>query len=605
MKGREILGAGLVYAGLVAWQLYPAWWEPAHGFVGDHRHPDTISNLWLYRWVAERLSRGESILHNPDYYLPIGDAPWLAGNGSDAVPYSLVAGLGWPASLLLWVAATLLVNGLGGLALARRLGASAAASTLAGAALVLFPYVDVELGGARYAQAPIGQIALFLLAWHDLLDRERPGPLRAAATGVLYGLVSFTYWYHGVWAAILGLCWFVFRPRPRVLPAFLIGAAAVVAWPLSLFLGGWAEIPGTTEESFPHELATQSSLPPWFWLWGRPGFWGRIILPALLWAPLLALLLPGRPRLAWGHKAALLAAVACWSLCLGPYPSWLGGADSGLPGPFWLYDLARPLRRFWWPYRHVAPMGIALVPLAALALDRVIDAVRAFADEQVRPWVPVAIVLVGVLSLPGELRARGGIAAAPISRWDPPEAWSAVAALPGEALLQLPITPQRVRGQASLSYQWLHGKRLLNGHAMWVDRVRPPAWDAWVAQTPFLVALGAMERGEATTLPGEVGRLTEVGVRWILLDEAGFSGTLSPMIARYREAFGTLFGAPVLDQDGVAAWDLARVERPAVEVPAAELPGLSAGREGEVPDYGEVQPLGWKAWERSFPPTAR
>ena len=35
-----------------AWMLYPAWLAPEHVLVGDWRHPDTLSNHWLYAWVA-------------------------------------------------------------------------------------------------------------------------------------------------------------------------------------------------------------------------------------------------------------------------------------------------------------------------------------------------------------------------------------------------------------------------------------------------------------------------------------------------------------------------------------------------------------------------
>ena len=184
-------GAVSLYLGLALYQLYPAWWDPAHGVVGDWRHPDTLSNHWLYRWIVERLLAGESIVHNDRYYVPVGDAPWLAGNGSDAVPSLILAWLPWPASVTAWALLALVLNGVSGWLLARRTGASAAAATAAGGVLAVFPYVDAELSGGRFAQMPVYQVAFFLVAWSALLEHAPvEGPVRPSRGLLLRALLA-------------------------------------------------------------------------------------------------------------------------------------------------------------------------------------------------------------------------------------------------------------------------------------------------------------------------------------------------------------------------------------------------------------------------------
>lgn len=612
-RAAGLVGAALVYLGLALYQLYPAWWDLDHGVVGDWRHPDTLSNHWLYRWVVERLLAGESIVHNDRYYVPIGDAPWLAGNGSDAVPSILLAWLPWPGSVTLWVVLALVLNGMAGLLLAWRFGASLAASLAAGAALCVFPYVDAELSGGRFAQMPIYQVGFFLVAWHTLLEHapeagswrpDRGTLARALVAAALFALAAFSYWYHGLWAALLGVCWFAWRPRWRALVPFVPAALLGVVPFLAIFLAHWAEIPGVGEDTFPHPVACQASLPPWFPFFGRPGFWGPIVTPTVLLVGLVAALWPGG-RLGWGGRGALLAAALFWLLCLGPYPSWMGGASDGVPGPFWVYGLGGPLRRFWWPYRHVVGFTLALVPVAAVGLDRVFAAVARFSEPRLRPWIPIVAGLAVTLTLPVDLEARQGMIAAPSSRWSPPEAYRAIAALPGDVLLELPLTPERVTGQQTLSYQWIHGKRLLNGHAMWVDRVRPTAWESFVEADPFLHALRSVERGEAVAVPPVLSGVRAVGLRLIVVNEEYFPGTLAPLVTTYRTTLTALFGPPAVDADGVTAWDVDTVVASGpVDVPASALPALADTEGGKVPDYGRLSPKGWALLSRDVPPRA-
>lgn len=636
------MAAVLLYLGLALYQTYPAWVDGAHGVVGLWTHPDMISNHWLYRWVAERISSGQSIIHNDRYYVPVGDGPWLAGNGSDAIPYTLFALLlPWPASATAWVVVSIALNGLSGYALSRKLGAGLAGAVVAGGAVAFSPYIAEELAGARFAQLPLYWTGFFLVAWHSLLERApEQGPWqpdrgtwgRALVAALLYGMASFTYWYAGLWAALAGVIWFAFRPRARALVAFVPLALLTTLPPLIVFLSHWSEIPGTAETSFPHPLTLQASLPIPFPVTGGTGFWAGVVLPMTLVLPALgALILAAWERpsagtgaaavrerlrgawqgLGWGERGALATAALFYLLCLGPYPSWTGEATGGLPGPYWLfYGLGGPLRRFWWPYRHIAVLTLALAPIAARGLDRAIAWLASQSEPGVRPLVPALATVVLVAALPAEVGARGGTLSSQSSGWSEPTGYQKLAALPGDVILELPIAPGTVTGQQTLSYQWVHHKRLLNGHAMWVDRVRPAAWDTWVAGNSFLVELQELERGEHdgpfVVDAKAVRALQEVGLRYLVVNQEYFPAELEPLVEVYRGLFTSLFGAPVLDEpDQLRAWDVnaysgaASADVLPFRLPVA-LRGDSDG--GRLPLVGQIDSLGWTTVSRSFPP---
>ena len=68
-------------------RIGPPVYAPKDFLVGGWGHPDNLGNHWLLVWVAERVFRWEQIIHNDQYYLPYGDYPWLAGNGTEGFLY--------------------------------------------------------------------------------------------------------------------------------------------------------------------------------------------------------------------------------------------------------------------------------------------------------------------------------------------------------------------------------------------------------------------------------------------------------------------------------------------------------------------------------------
>lgn len=629
---------------LALFQLYPAWLDGAHAVVGLWGNPDMISNHWLYRWVPEQLSGGGTLLHNDRYYVPIGDAPWLAGNGSDAVPYALIAALlPWPGSVTLWAGLTLVLNGLSAFGLARFAGARGAGALVAAAAVAAAPYALFEMEGARFAQTSIFWMGFFLLAWVALLaqapvsgpwvpDRRSAG--LGVAAGLLYGATAFVYWYYGLWAAMLGGLLFLARPRWRALVPFVPVALLTTLPPLLVFLTHWSAIPGAGEAAFPNPLALDSALPFTFPLWGGSSRFGQVTLPLALsvfavvelvavvrarweggwprgargWAQAIARVWRGLP---WWQQACTAGAALFYLLALGPFLVTPTGHSTGVPGPFLLlYGLPGPLRRYWWPYRHVVGLAFALAPLAARGADRALGWFARQASEDLRPYVPVIGALVLALTVPVEVAARGGRDAAASSWWSPPAAYQALAKLPGDVILELPIAPQMTGGQQTLSYQWVHGKRLLNGHAMWVDRVRPAAWDAWVAKNGLLSSLQQLEQGQVIGLirieASDIDALKEVGLRYLVVNKEYFPGEMSPLLHAYNLVFTALFGEPVLQRDeGLTAWDIdaytgiTEVDPPPIRTPTA-LRSHKGG--GLLPTVGELESLGWRDLPRRFPP---
>lgn len=586
---RDLLRPLLLCLLVALFVLYPAWLSPGHVVIGDWLHPDMISNHWLYRWIPEQLMGGGDILHNDRYYVPIGDGPWLAGNGSDALPYTLIAALiPWPGSVTLWAILALVLNGMSGYALARAAGARVEGATAAAVALTSLPYVAYEMAGGRFAQMPLYWMGFFLATWLRLL--EQPTARRGLLAGVLYAATAITYWYYGLWAAIAGFILFVARPNLRALLVFVPVALACTAPLLWVFLTSWQAIPGTANEVFPHPLAMQSALPFSFPFFG--GVYADVTLPLVL-VVLPALGWSSAPRhWRWGLGAA---ALLFYLLALGPYLVLPNGTRTEVPSLYSLfYRFGGVMQRFWWPYRHIAPLAVVLAPLAAWGWDRRIGGQRA----------PLLLLpLLGLI----ETWVRNGQVATTCSWWEEPAAYAALAHVPGEGLLELPLAPTLTFSQQRLSYQWVHHKRLVNGHAPWVERVRPDAWDGWVQANGLLRGLWAWEKGEATeplvVTAEDLRHARLAGLDLITLNEEYFPGDLDALYGRYQDVLTDLFGPPRSLSKTVMVWSLSNwTGQSPITLPYWMPPQRYLSSDTvTVPGLTAVNADGWQVLSRSFP----
>jgi hypothetical protein len=536
----SLVGAALVIAPVVL--------SPSDTIVCGWVHPDCLGNHWLLEWVADRLLHGQSLVHNDRYYWPIGDAPWLAGNGSDGflyLPWHVL--LGWPRASTAHTLTILTLNGVGAWSLARAAGASPAAALAAAPTAAMSVYAGFELGAGRFSQADMGFLALFLASWLRLLDA--PGPRRAFVAAALLAATSALYWYYGLFAVVAGAVLLLFRgraaltgPTLRALALFAPSFLVLIAPLLAIFLLNWSAIPGTGEATqFPHPEALGDSCWPAIPFLVQSGRHAGRALPFTTTVLALVTLWFRRDRLTLGLAAV---GVLFAALMAGPL----------LPhGPYeWLYGLAAPLRRFWWPYRHVVVLNFVWITLASLALDHLLSGRRrATAGVVLALSIPLQLEL-----LRAPYHALFSKAVVPVPFYEE------VGELPGSILLEPPLTPDVAVSQAPLIYQLDHKKTLVGGHALWVQRVRPAGWDAATDGNSFLAACRDLERARLTGVfrfeAADLDALRDAGLRTVSLNRELFPARLYDVTNAYEAVFRALFGDPAVGGPRALAWDLDR-----------------------------------------------
>jgi len=543
---------------------WPAASAPSEAILCNYVHPDCLSNHWLLVWVADRMAEGGSILHNDRYYWPVGDAPWLAGNGSEGfayLPFHLA--FGWPVGSTLYLVGVLFLNGLAGYALARAAGASRPASLAAATTAGTMLYAVHELGAGRFSQVSFCWLGFFLAAWLRFL--RKPTLLWALAAAALLAVASLFYWYYGFFGVLAGAVLLVAfaardtRPPLAGLAAFAVTYLALIAPLLWVYLHYWSSIPGTAEDVFPHpESVGDSTWPgiPFLVAGGRHA--GRALPFATCVLAIIAIigaLRPGaRDARASERRRVTLALAAVALLFVGLM------AGSLLPnGPYTLiYGIGGPLRRFWWPYRHVVVLNLALGTLAALGADAALAVLTARAPRLAR-FGPALLVALA-LSVPAQLTVQRAPWQAQFSRIDLGKAFYAnLRDAPGTVLVEPPLAPSVASAQTPLIYQIFHDKALLAGHALWVDRVRPEAWDAYVAANTFLVAMQRLDRGELgatfTFEPAHLRALIDSGARTYVVNQEYFPLLAKDLVKSYDALFTALFGPPIATGERIKAWD--------------------------------------------------
>lgn len=576
------LAVGLFCAFFVTVDL---WRAPASTLAGDWTHPDMLGNHWVYIWVAEQLSGLGSLLHNDRYYVPIGDAPFLAGNASGALlasPWLLL--FGHPLGLNIYITGALTANVLAGYALARTLGAAPAPALLGGTGFGLCPYLMAELSAARFAQVPAWEIAGGLALW--IVALRRGSWRHGAAAGAVFGLGGVEYFYYGLFGAIAGglvLLAAIFAGRAGWLRVALAGGVAgtAVAGPmLAVFLHGWRTVVGATESGtdFPHPFMLQASLPLTWPLWtDLPAMVPQYASWLLLGAAFVEWRLSRRDPEGWAQRGLVWTGVAGWALTLGPQLVTPLGAAEGSHLPFWwLYDLHPALSRFWWPYRHAVLVAVSIAALGAVALSR--------AYVKMPPRMALLFIAGAIGAVPLELKARQALVAIKTSRLRETPAWvEAMKALPEGGFVELPAAPELWIGQQHLELQTFHRRKLFDGHAMWVDRVRPDEWDSFVKKNSFLAEVQRFERGRP--IPEDPARvlrfefesdsldeIAALGLRWLVVWDELYAPAIKALPKHEKKLFAEVFGAPVVEGEGMAVFDLEAVKASSVAAPRWEWP---------------------------------
>lgn len=514
----------------------PAVLAPKTTFLCGWIHPDCLGNHWLMVWVAEQVAHGRSLLHNDRYYWPIGDAPWLAGNGNEGFAFlPWYALFGWPMATTVHLVLVLALNGIAGWALCRAAGVSRVASLAAVPTSALMIYTIQELGAGRFSQVSICWIGFFLASWLRFLDS--PTTRRAALAAVLLAVTSFFYWYYGFFAVLAGLVLWLFKRTPvRPLLVFCGVFLGLIAPLLYVFWAHQSLIPGV-DETFPNaEVPGDSCFPGIPFLVNKGRHAGRA-LPFTTVA--LALFGLRRDRL----TAAL---VAVWLLFAGLMAGPL------IPhGPYeQIYGLAGPLRRFWWPYRHVVVLNFVWILLAARGTERLLG-----------KWPKLSLFLAITIPVQTELLHAPWHALTTVA--DVPNAfYRDLRSNPGTILVEPPLAGEVASSQAPLVYQLDHRKKLLGGHALWVDRVRPDDWDAFVDGNTFLAEMRRLERGKLpegrfTFAAADLQSLIDAGATLYVVNFEYFPGALDGIPKAYVQVFEELFGRPIGKGHRAFAYDAA------------------------------------------------
>lgn len=517
---------------------WPVVTNPTDTILCGYVHPDCLGNHWLLTWIADQVRSGGSVLHNDRYYWPIGDAPWLAGNGSEGFLYAPFHWLfGWPIASTLYEALVLSANGLAAYTLCRSAGVSAAGSIAAVPTGTIFVFAIFELGAGRFSQVSIVWLVLFLAAWLRFL--AAPSAFRAVAAGALLAVTHFFYWYYGFFGVIAGAVLLIWRrPAFRSLAIFAVAASVPLLPLLWTFLRYWSQIPGTGEDIFPHpESINDSCWPAVPFMLEKGRFAGRA-MPFTTTMLAIASIFYVRDRLNLVLVALALVFASLMAGALIPH------------GPYTLlYGMAGPLRRFWWPYRHVVVVNVVMILLAARMTDRLIRG---------RAWLGVVLALI----IPAELQLQDAPWHVLFSRVTlPVPFYESLARQPGTIMLEPPLSPAVASSQTPILYQTIHRKALITGHALWVNRVRPAGWDAFIAQNSFLSGLQVMERGGSgvfTFAAEDLRTLLDSGLGPLVINREYFVLSLDALPKAYERVAEQLFGEPSVRGKRAHAYDTTR-----------------------------------------------
>ncbi|HCH62981.1 MAG: hypothetical protein CL927_14865 [Deltaproteobacteria bacterium] len=345
-------------------------WLSAGGAVIGLESDDLSGHLWTL-WHASRgpmttttmvnAPSGVDLLPIVGGWLDIRLGAWLAPWLGVARAYNTVLSL------------YLLLAGVGGLLLARALGARTGGAVLSGVLLQLDPFVLLHLGAGRPEQASLGLVAMAVAgalgAWRT---NDRRWVLLAGLAGAA---VIFASWELAMLLAVgmvlaLPVLWLGMPAAAGVARRWASAAAitATVAGPwVGWFLLRTMHIRETGTPTPGLEIASHASI-GWVQFWmangGNPGLIPVLVLLAL---PVFDL----RWRRFWIGTWAILGLTFLFGL--GPFPAAMpGGPPGGLAGPFGWLGALPILGWFHWPDRVVCVWGIIGAGATGYAVTQVV-----------------------------------------------------------------------------------------------------------------------------------------------------------------------------------------------------------------------------------------
>lgn len=602
----------LLYLGVALAALGPVALRPGTSLVG-YPNIDGLDTVVLRGAVADLLASPAGLVgwiqggtsRSTAAFYPVGfDLLALTPNVVDhLVAAPLVHLLPFPWSDNAWWLLVLVLNGLAGHALGRRLGGSDAAGLLGGLGWMLSEAALREANLHHAPQALLVFPPLFLVA---LVDALEGGGRRAwMRAGLHFALASLVYWYVGLFLAVAGIL------------AFGLGHAGRDRWP-------WPGLGRFVRDTLPAGLVVGlvlvAFLGPWLWGWtasaltrmtGPPGLnqaapalevldpderflalhGGDVLFPfrsvpldrsnRVSLVLVVAAFLGARRMSPPARRALLGIAVAGGILVLGPVlkvgerPVMVGGQPVSLPFG-WVGDLHPWLGRLFWPERW----GL-LVPLGLLGL----------AARTPRPGVLATLLVVETWLLSGNL---------PLEKHDLHglQGWSHLSRTRG-AVLELPLRRPAMDAAVPGMHRRYHGRDMVNPLILPPGCPLPAGWQAWLESRALVQAIRLLDTGRWPETTGTllVDDLRESGVTVVALDAEPDGAFLTEgSLQRYRTFLTANLGPPQ-DYGILLAWwlDPDEVAPPGIadgEAFRADLAAWKAGHPPVLPDT-LIKPSWW------------
>ncbi len=495
---------------------------------------DAYGTQWFYAWVGRALEEGSSFARARDLFAPwgkdvLGDSGGNVLDALVAVPFRRLLG-----PVLGYNLFVVVCHALGGWAcfrFVREVTGDGRAAGLAAVVLLLQPFPLIELAAGRPTQALLVLMVLFFhLLWRTT---TRAGLLSPVLAGLVLALLSYQYWFYGLFAGVAGVAFGVGalfggrnegggRGLAKLALAALVacGVAAPVALPL---LRGAAnqEVPGllrvSTWGSGSPVIGTEAggavTLEQWqpavgwlgFLVNGEGEHFRFLPLEPLAAWPLAVLLVVFVSRRGPLSRAAVVGAVvAATVIAVGPV--WVVGS-SWFWNPVYVEaaQLLPFLRRLHWPARAVAVVGVLSPVVFGVVLARV----------RRRPWLQMGV---GLVVVGAQLAALNAARLLPFPSWTPrlEAGYLCLAQADAGGVVELPWS----WSQRHLVAQELHGRPILGGMNERDPSFAPPELLALAASNRLVDAL-TDPNFYARTAPlefdaSELAELGGLGYRWIV-----------------------------------------------------------------------------------------
>lgn len=361
----------VVYLALTLLFTYPLAWHFGTHHVGE-AGGDAKVYLWNYWWVKQALFElGTTPFETNLIFHPIGIGLSLhtlaAAQGVVFAPLSEAVGDTAAANLILVL--TFLASALATYALARRLGAGVAGSFLAGLVYAFCPYRLARLSG-HYDLLGTEWIPLYILLLVILVERSRASAGVTILAGLVAAACGYTALSYLAFLALVTLIVLAFHrerfkelaPRVLVLASVVVLLMAPLLLQMHRDLSAWSYPTYPGADRYVADVAAFIVPPPQSALVPGRAF-GSNLTEATVFPGYVLLVLAA---LGWRHRLWAVTAGVFFVLSLGS-SLHIGGADTGIPLPFWLVSHTPLFDNLRAPSRFTIVMVLSLAMMMALS----------------------------------------------------------------------------------------------------------------------------------------------------------------------------------------------------------------------------------------------